>query len=77
MIPEEFKEIKIYDTVNEWDLESCFLQNKNWSTGGYFNYGNDRGFGLSNGTHHSSITGDCLFDHITINGFKVYKNEYK
>lgn len=74
MIPKDFKEIEIYDNVSEHDLLGTFLFNPTWNEGGFFQYGNDKGFGLSNGSHYNTITGDNLYDQININNFKVYAN---
>jgi hypothetical protein len=74
MIPKDFKEIEIYDNVSEHDLLGTFLFNPTWNEGGFFHYGNDKGFGLSNGSHYNTITGDNLYDQIKINNFKVYAN---
>jgi hypothetical protein len=72
MIPIGYDEIQIHDDVCEWDLEGCYLYNKRHRQGGFFSYGNDRGFSIG-GIWESSQTGDSLYDHITICGYKVYK----
>ena len=74
MIPEGFKRIEIQTNISENDLIGSFLYNDNWAEGGFFNYGNDNGFGLSNGSHYNTITGTSLYDQITINNFKVYRS---
>jgi len=71
-IPSGFKEIEINEDVNEWELKGCFLFNKTHKTGGFFNYGNDKGFSIGE-IWESSQTGNNLYDHIIINGYKVYK----
>jgi hypothetical protein len=71
-IPNGFKEIEIQEDITEWDLKGCFLFNKTHKIGGFFNYGNDKGFSIGD-IWESSQTGDTLYDHITINGYKVYK----
>lgn len=73
MIPENFKEIQLQSNITEDNLIGCFLYNEGWGEGGYFNYGNSNGFGLSNGAHYNTITGDSLYDHVKINNFKVFK----
>lgn len=76
--PEEillnFKEVKIQEDVHEIELKGSFLWNHRHNYGGFFNYGNERGFSIGN-IWITSETGDCLYDHITINGFKVYKHK--
>lgn len=67
----KFVEIKIDNRITEYELKGCYLYNKIHDHGGYFNYGNDKGFSIA-GCWISSQTGDCLYDHIIINGYKVY-----
>ena len=73
-IPKNFIQIHIDEFVNESYLKGCFLWNHTHNYGGYFNYGNNKGFSIGN-IYEFSQTGDNLYDHITINGFKVYKSE--
>lgn len=70
-IPENFKEIEITEYITEYELENCFLWNHRHNYGGFFNYGNTKGFSIKD-MWISSETGDNLYDHITINGFTVY-----
>jgi hypothetical protein len=72
-IPDGFKEITITEDVIDFELKGCFLFNKKHRTGGFFNYGNNRGFSVGE-IWESSETGSSLYDHITINGYKVYKS---
>ena len=69
-----FEEVEIRDDVHEIDLKDSFLWNHYHNYGGYFNYGNEKGFSIDN-IWLSTETGDCLYDHINIKGFKVYKQK--
>ena len=69
-----FEEVKIQEDVHEIELKASFLWSHRHNYGGFFNYGNHRGFSIDN-IWITSETGDCLYDHITINGFKVYKQK--
>ena len=69
-----YTEVYINENVNEIDLENTYLYNNRHNHGGVFNYGNNNGFSIGN-NWISAQTGDNLYDHITINGYKVYKKE--
>lgn len=71
-VPEGFVEVANWQFLREEELKGCFLLDS-WGSGGIFEYGNERGFSAGS-SWYSSITGDCLNDHIDINNMKVYKN---
>lgn len=71
-LPKNVKKIEINEDVSEQDLRGCYLQHSTRDCGGKFNYGSHRGFSID-GCWYSSETGDSLYDHITINNFKVYR----
>ncbi len=68
------KEIYLHPRITIEELEGKYAYNDNWKTGGYIGYGNERGVEIGGGWH-STITGDSLYDSLTINGFKVYEHE--
>jgi hypothetical protein len=50
MCREFYKSGEFDETKNEYAF------NPTWNEGGFFHYGNDKGFGLSNGSHYNTIT---------------------
>lgn len=74
-IPDGFTEKEISVNVCDEDLAGCFLYNEKWGVGGFFQCSGDHGFVLMDNSSFSTFTGENLYDHITINGFKVYKKQ--
>jgi len=66
------KEIKIYPHISIEDVKDKYAYNENWNVGGIIGHGDDRGVEIG-GRWYSTITGNCLYDSLTINGFKVYE----
>ena len=69
------KEIKIYESVTIGEIKGKYAYNENWGIGGIIQHGDAKGV-VINGTWYSTCTGDCLYDSLTINGFKVYEEPF-
>lgn len=68
------KKIYLYPEITIEELRGKYAWNKNWNTGGYIEYGNGNGVAIG-GCWYSTITGDCLYDSLVINGFEVFETE--
>ena len=69
---EKGKEINIHPGTIIEEIQGKYAWSDNWDTGGIIGYGDERGVEIG-GRWYSTITGDCLYDSLTINGFKVYE----
>lgn len=69
---DETKRIQINEYTKIEDVRGKYAWNDNWKVGGIIEEGGERGV-VIDGKYYSCITGDCLYDSITINGFKVYE----
>jgi hypothetical protein len=68
------QEIKIDSRFNIEDLRGKYAYNENWGVGGIIQDGHEKGVCIG-GNWYYTETGDCLYDSLTINGFKVYEPE--
>lgn len=71
---DETKRIQINEYTKIEDVRGKYAWNDNWNCGGYIEEGGERGVVIG-GKYYSTITGDSLYDSLTINGFKVYEPE--
>lgn len=70
------KEIPYDIYVKAEDVIGKYAYNNSHKFGGTIMDINERGVTL-NGSYHSTITGDCVFDSLCINGFKIYEQALK
>lgn len=68
------KEVYIYPDMSISVIKGKYAWNDNWKVGGIIGNGNERGIEIG-GSWYSTCTGDCLYDSLVINGFKVYEIE--
>ena len=68
------KEITITERINSYDVIGKYAYNHTHQFGGEIMDVNERGITLER-TYHPTITGDCVYDSIVINGFKIYDYE--
>ena len=68
------KEIKIDKYISVDDVIGKYAYNHRHQFGGDIIDVDERGITLE-GTYHPTITGDCVYDSIEINGFKIYDYE--
>ena len=67
------KEYQMNTSVSIEEIEGKYAWNERSKVGGIISYGNESYVEIGNSVYHT-ITGDCLYDSLTINGFKVYEN---
>ena len=67
------KEYQINASVSIDEIEGKYAWNERSKVGGIIRYGNDSHVEIGDCVYHTTA-GDCLYDSLTINGFKVYEN---
>lgn len=66
------KEIYLYDTITADEVIGKYAYNKRHDHGGIITDVSERGLTLV-GSYHPTLTGDCVFDSLCINGYKVFE----
>lgn len=74
---DKMEEIDMHEEMSEEEILGQYAYNKTWNIVGIVNDITKRGVVIGN-NYYSTITGDCFYDSLNINGFKLYKiNEEK
>ena len=68
------KEVFIYEHTSADEVIGKYAYNHTHKFGGEIMDVDERGITLER-TYHSTITGNCIYDSIKINGFKIYDYE--
>lgn len=68
------KEVIIDEYIDSCDIIGKYAYNHIPQFGGKIIDVNEKGITIE-GSYHPTITGNCIYDSITINGFKIYNYE--